>query len=115
MHPDFPGERLIAYRNEDLARKRQIKRDALLAATIKELEKVKCMVERVGGPQAHDKAQAALFQVVLIRMGNDGLSGWLTHLTPVHIFCESAACRIIREHPVPVSSGNQGPANEVLP
>jgi transposase len=46
VHPDFPGERLIACRNEDLARKRQIKRDALLAATVKELEKVKRMVER---------------------------------------------------------------------
>jgi transposase len=45
VHPDFPGERLIACRNEDLARKRQIKRDALLAATVKELEKVKRMVE----------------------------------------------------------------------
>lgn len=46
VHPDFPGERLIACRNEDLARKRQIKRNALLAATVKELEKVKRMVER---------------------------------------------------------------------
>ena len=46
MHPDFPGERLIACRNEDLAKKRQIKRDSLLVATVKELEKVKRMVER---------------------------------------------------------------------
>jgi transposase len=46
VHPDFPGERLIACRNDDLARKLQIKRDALLAATVKELQKVKRMVER---------------------------------------------------------------------
>jgi transposase len=46
VHPDFPGERLIACRNEDLAKKRQIKREALLAATVKELEKVKHMVDR---------------------------------------------------------------------
>lgn len=46
VHPDFPGERLIACRNQDLAVKRQIKRDSLIAATVKELEKVKHMVER---------------------------------------------------------------------
>jgi transposase len=46
VHPDFPGERLIACRNEDLAKKRKFKRDSLLTATVKELEKVKRMVER---------------------------------------------------------------------
>ena len=45
-HPDFPGERLIACRNPELARLRAHKREDLLAATTKELDKVKGMVER---------------------------------------------------------------------
>ena len=44
QHPDFPGERLVACRNVELARKRAIKRDNLIEATIKELEKVRKMV-----------------------------------------------------------------------
>ena len=38
-HPDFPGERLIACRNAELAHKRATKRDSLLKATVKELDK----------------------------------------------------------------------------
>jgi len=45
-HPDFPAERLIACRNPDLAKLRGHKRQSLLEATEKELEKVKGMVER---------------------------------------------------------------------
>jgi transposase len=45
-HPDYPGERLIACRNPDLAKLRSHKRQSLLEATEKELEKVKGMVER---------------------------------------------------------------------
>jgi transposase len=45
-HPDFPGERLIACRNRDLALRRSHKRQELLEATCKELEKVLRMVER---------------------------------------------------------------------
>src|SRR5262249_42333747 len=45
-HPDFPGERLIACRNEQLARLRAHKREALIAATTEELEKVRGMVAR---------------------------------------------------------------------
>ena len=45
-HPDFPSERLIACRNPDLAKLRGHKRQSLLEATEKELEKVKGMVER---------------------------------------------------------------------
>jgi Transposase DDE domain len=45
-HPDFPAERLIACRNPDLAKLRGHKRQSLLEATEKELEKVKAMVER---------------------------------------------------------------------
>jgi transposase len=45
-HPDFPSERLIACRNPELAKLRSHKRQSLLEATEKELEKVKGMVER---------------------------------------------------------------------
>jgi hypothetical protein len=45
-HPDFPGERLVACRNPELARLRAHKRQALLDATVKELEKVRRMVAR---------------------------------------------------------------------
>ena len=45
-HPDFPGERLVACRNEELARSRAHKRLSLLQATCKELEKVRGMISR---------------------------------------------------------------------
>jgi len=45
-HPDFPGERLVACRNPDLARRRAQKRESLLEATSRELGKVRRMVER---------------------------------------------------------------------
>jgi transposase len=45
-HPDFPGERLVACRNAELGKLRAHKRQALLEATAKELEKVRAMVER---------------------------------------------------------------------
>jgi len=45
-HPDFPGERLVACRNPELAKLRAHKRQALLAATVKELDKVQGMVAR---------------------------------------------------------------------
>jgi hypothetical protein len=45
-HPDFPGERLVACRNPELAKLRAHKRDALIAATTEELEKVGKMVAR---------------------------------------------------------------------
>jgi hypothetical protein len=45
-HPDFPAERLIACRNPALAKLRSHKRQSLLAATEKELEKVRGMVVR---------------------------------------------------------------------
>jgi len=45
-HPDFPGERLIACRNAELAHRRTIKRESLLKATVKELDKVRGMVRR---------------------------------------------------------------------
>ena len=45
-HPDFPGERLVACRNRELAARRAHKRQSLLEATTAELEKVRRMVER---------------------------------------------------------------------
>ncbi len=45
-HPDYPGERLVACRNVELGRLRGHKRQALLEATTKELEKVRAMVKR---------------------------------------------------------------------
>lgn len=45
-HPDFPGERLMACRNSQLAQKRAHKRQSLLEATVTELEKVRAMVQR---------------------------------------------------------------------
>lgn len=46
-HADYPGERLVACRNPALAKLRAEKRKDLIAATTRELEKVKAMV--VGG------------------------------------------------------------------
>lgn len=45
-HSDFPDERLVACRNAELAQRRAGKRKSLLAATAKELEKVRRMVQR---------------------------------------------------------------------
>jgi hypothetical protein len=43
-HDDFPGERLVACRNAALAKLRAAKRQDLIAATTRELEKVRSMV-----------------------------------------------------------------------
>ncbi len=48
--PDFPGERLIACRNPLLAEERARKREALLAATERELEKIALAVRRKKKP-----------------------------------------------------------------
>ena len=52
IHPDFPGERLIACRNPELAKRRTEKRRSLLEATVQELEKVRRMV---GQGRVHGK------------------------------------------------------------
>ena len=44
-HPDYPGERLIACKNHELAKLRGHKRQSLLDATVLELEKIKKMVD----------------------------------------------------------------------
>jgi Transposase DDE domain len=43
-HPDYPGERLVCCRNPALAESRRIKREALLAATETDLEKIQAAV-----------------------------------------------------------------------
>jgi transposase len=45
-HGDYPGERLVACRNSELSKMRAYKRQALLDATAKELERVKGMVKK---------------------------------------------------------------------
>ena len=45
-HPDFPGERLVACRNPQLALLRAHKRQSLLQATSRKLEKVRGMIAR---------------------------------------------------------------------
>ncbi|MCP3869682.1 MAG: IS1634 family transposase, partial [Gammaproteobacteria bacterium] len=45
-HADFPGEKLVACRNPDLAYRRKRKREALLKATTEALEKIQGMVTR---------------------------------------------------------------------
>ena len=45
-HPDYPAERLLACRNRELAKLRAHKRQALLAATTLELEKIRERVAR---------------------------------------------------------------------
>ena len=50
LHPAYPGERLIVCRNPLLAEERRRKRQELLAATEKELQKVKAAVERPRRP-----------------------------------------------------------------
>jgi hypothetical protein len=43
-HPDYPGERLVCCRNPALEESRRLKREALLAATETDLEKIKTSV-----------------------------------------------------------------------
>ena len=62
-HPDFPGERLIACRNPELAKLRAHKRADLLAATAAELERVKSMVER-GRLRGRDKIGVRVGRVI---------------------------------------------------
>lgn len=46
VHSEFPGERLVACRNSELAKRRAHKRQALIEATAGELDKVQAMVGR---------------------------------------------------------------------
>ena len=62
-HPGFPGERLVACRNPELAKLRAHKRQSLLDATVKELAKVQGMVER-GTLQGKDAIGVRIGKVI---------------------------------------------------
>jgi len=62
-HADFSGERLVACRNPELARRRAAKRRSLLEATAGELDKVYGMVER-GRLHGKDKIGVRVGKVV---------------------------------------------------
>ena len=62
-HPDFPGERLMACRNVDLGKLRAHKREALLQATERELEKLRARVEN-GALSGRDKIGVRVGKVV---------------------------------------------------
>jgi len=62
-HPDYPGERMIACRNPFLARKRVYKRQDLIEATIRELEKVQGMAGR-GRLKGKDKIGVRVGKVI---------------------------------------------------
>ncbi len=62
-HPDFPNERLMACRNVDLGKLRGHKRQALLEATEKELQKVRDRIEN-GTLAGRDKIGVRVGKVV---------------------------------------------------
>lgn len=62
-HPDYPGERLVACRNRQLAEYRAHKREALLQATEKQLEKVRAAVA-AGRLSGQDKIGVRVGRVV---------------------------------------------------
>ncbi len=63
LHPDFPGERLVACRNPELAKRRAQKRQSLLHATVEELEKVRRIVGR-GRLRGQDEIGARVRKVL---------------------------------------------------
>jgi transposase len=62
-HDAYPGERLVACRNPPLARLRAAKRTDLLAATAKELDKIKAMV-MAGRLEGRDKIGVRVGKVI---------------------------------------------------
>lgn len=60
---DYPGERLVACRNPPLARLRAAKRQELIAATAKELDKIKAMV-RAGRLEGRDRIGVRVGKVI---------------------------------------------------
>jgi transposase len=63
--PDYPGERLVVCRNPELAAERTRKREELLAATEKELVRIKVAVERKRKPLRGTAAIALAVGAVL--------------------------------------------------
>lgn len=62
-HPDYPGERLIACRNPELAKLRAHKREDLLQATEKSLEKIRSRVD-LGRLKGQDQIGICVGKVV---------------------------------------------------
>lgn len=62
-HPDYPNERLVACRNDSLARQRAHKRQALLEASAEALDKVRVMVE-AGRLRGRDRIGVRVGKVV---------------------------------------------------
>lgn len=62
-HPDYPGERLVACRNPELAALRAHKREDLLQATERNLAKVRAMVQ-AGQLQGQDKIGLRVGRVI---------------------------------------------------
>jgi transposase len=62
-HPDFPNERLMACRNVDLGKLRAHKRQALLEATEKELEKVRARI-RTGSLAGRDNIGVRVGKII---------------------------------------------------
>ena len=62
-HPDYPGERLVACRNPQLAALRAHKREDLLQATEKNLEKV-CAMVQAGRLRGQDKIGVRVGKVI---------------------------------------------------
>ena len=62
-HPDYPGERLVACRNPELAALRAHKREDLLQATEKHLEQVRAMVQ-AGRLRGQDKIGLRVGKVI---------------------------------------------------
>jgi transposase len=65
--PDFPGERLVVCRNPDLAAERARTREDLLAATEKDLAKIKAATTRARNPLRGEAALALKVGAVLGR------------------------------------------------
>ena len=62
-HPDYPGERLVACRNPELAKLRAHKREALLQATEKNLSKIKERIE-AGRLAGRDKIGLSIGRII---------------------------------------------------
>ena len=63
VHQDFPGERLVACRNPEIAKRRAHKRQSLLQATVGELEKVRRIVVQ-GRLHGRDQIGARVHKVL---------------------------------------------------
>ena len=97
-HADWPGERLVACRNPELAVRRAAKREALLEATTAALEKVRQMI---GGGRLHGKTvigdsvdkvlkQYRVGKHFIVEVGDDGLD--------YHVDEEALAAELAAKH-----------------